>query len=298
MCGMTHLHVWHESFTCVTWHIYTCDMNNSRVWQDWFTRATWLIYKCENHFTCNTTHLHVWHDLFHVSDDSFSCHVPRHMRMSHQNTTWLIRMCDMTHSYLWHDSFISCVRWLILMWRATKTPQSAQSLKTHSYVWHDSFICVTWLVHARDIFLLSDMQHDSKKNDLPMTHSYVWCDSETAHVPTWLIICVTWLVKMRDMNYFFQFLCNLRRDSEQAHTPIRHVFFSPLVYECVTWLIYTRDMTHLHKRHGTKPSLTCHSLTCKGPFASDMWVSALCTHSLTCHSRTCHTCPFAFSSRL
>jgi len=37
MCDMTHLDVWHDSFTCVTWLIHTCDMTHSRVWHVPFT---------------------------------------------------------------------------------------------------------------------------------------------------------------------------------------------------------------------------------------------------------------------
>jgi len=29
MCDMTHSHVWHDSFTCVTWLIHMCDMTQS-----------------------------------------------------------------------------------------------------------------------------------------------------------------------------------------------------------------------------------------------------------------------------
>ena len=31
---MTHSHVWHDSFTCMTWHIHMYDMTHSHVWQD------------------------------------------------------------------------------------------------------------------------------------------------------------------------------------------------------------------------------------------------------------------------
>ena len=107
MCDATCLHVWRDSFICVTWltkrswkagvkmPLYVC--------HDSFVCVTWIIHMC--HVTC----WNVWHD-------SFIC------------VTWLIRMCDMTHSYVWRDSFI-CVTWLIHMCDMT-----------HSYVWRDSFI--------------------------------------------------------------------------------------------------------------------------------------------------------------
>ena len=109
MCDMTHSYVWHDSFVCVTWLIYTCGVTHSYVWHNSFTRVTWLIH------VCNMTHSHVWHG-------SFIC------------MTWLIHLCDMTHSRVWHDSFTH-VTWLIHMCDMTD-----------SYVWHDSFILVTWLI--------------------------------------------------------------------------------------------------------------------------------------------------------
>jgi len=62
-------HMWHNSFTCVTWLIHTCDMTHSHMWHDSFTHVTWLVR------TCDITHSHRWHDSF------------THM-------TWLIRICE------------------------------------------------------------------------------------------------------------------------------------------------------------------------------------------------------------
>jgi len=138
MCDMTHSHVrhdsficvtwlihmlWHDSFICATWLIHKCDMTHSYVRHDSFICVTWLILMCD------MTHPHVWHD-------SFIC------------TTWLIQKCDMSRWNVWHGLFI-CVTWLIHVCDMT-----------HSYAWHDSFICVTWLIHMCD-----------------MTHSYVWHNS-------------------------------------------------------------------------------------------------------------------------
>jgi len=75
MCDMTHLYVYHDSFTCVTWLI--------------------LIH------ICDMTHSYAWHALF-ICVTSFVC------------VTRLICLCDMTHSYVWHDSFTR-VTWLILI---------------------------------------------------------------------------------------------------------------------------------------------------------------------------------------
>jgi len=82
MFGMTHSYVWHDSFICVTWLVYTCDMTiricgmaNLYVWHDSFICVTWLLHMFD------MTHSYVWHD-------SFKC------------VTWLIHTCDMTHSYI------------------------------------------------------------------------------------------------------------------------------------------------------------------------------------------------------
>ena len=113
---MSHSHVWHDSFTCVTWLIHMCDVTHSYVWHDSFICATWLVHMCD------MTHSYVWHD-------SFIC------------VTWLVHICDATPSYVWRNSFIwetdsfICVTWLLHMCDVTR-----------SYVWHDSFICVTTLL--------------------------------------------------------------------------------------------------------------------------------------------------------
>jgi len=114
MCDMTHSHVWHDSFTCVTWPIYMCDMIHSHVWHDSFVCVKSLIYMCD------MTHPYVWHDSFmcltrtrqYVWYNSFTC-VTWLIHTSTPCVTWLIHMCDMTNSYVWHHSFIR-LTWLIL----------------------------------------------------------------------------------------------------------------------------------------------------------------------------------------
>jgi len=118
VCDMTHSYVSHDSFTCVTWLIYTCDMTHSSEWC--------AINACTWH--CGAI-CSVWHD-------AFIC------------VTWLIHVRDMIHSCAWHDSFMSgavcsvcydlfmCFRFSCDM--------------THSRVWHDWFIRVTWLIQVSD----------------------------------------------------------------------------------------------------------------------------------------------------
>jgi len=44
--------VWHDSFTCVTWH-YMRDMTPSHVWHDSITCVTWLLHMCDMTRSCS-----------------------------------------------------------------------------------------------------------------------------------------------------------------------------------------------------------------------------------------------------
>jgi len=55
---MTHSHVWHDTFACVTWHIHMCDMTHSYMSHD--------IHTCDVTVSsvCDMTSPHVRHDSF------------------------------------------------------------------------------------------------------------------------------------------------------------------------------------------------------------------------------------------
>jgi len=195
ICVSTHLHLWNGSFpydfsSDVTWCIHMCVV--TLIWMHqvtwcntmhsyvvnesyhtykrftthiWMHHVTWLFYECISHeppmnASCyNDTHLNASCNLMHsyVCRDSFTCVI------------WLIHVRDMTRmnlvpSQLDHISAkVLCVTCLFLMWR-----DSFPCSMTHPYVCHDSLICLTWLIHTRD-----------------MTHLFMWHDSyEAGALPT------------------------------------------------------------------------------------------------------------------
>ena len=110
LCDRTHLNMFHDLFTCVTWLIQMCDMTHWYVWHDSFIHVKWVIH------ICDMTYSYMWRD-------SFIC------------VTWLIQMCDMTHSDVWHDS-LTCVTCFL-----------DTCDMTQSHVWHDSFTYVDSSLH-------------------------------------------------------------------------------------------------------------------------------------------------------
>jgi len=104
-----------------------------------------------------------------------------------------------------------------------------------SHLWHVAFVCVTWLIHARDM-TCSNVWHDSfilvtriiSMRDVThrcnVTHPYVWRDSA---------ICVRWLINM-------------------CHDAFWCVSHDPFL--CMTWLIHLYVMTPTgdeRKKHET-----------------------------------------------
>jgi len=148
MCDMTRSHVWHDSFTWVTWLIHMCGMPPSYVWHNSLICVTWLVHMCDMTRSC------VWRD-------SFTC-VP-----------WLVHMYDMTHSYVWHDSSIR-VTWL------TGTTQESLPFKGAWRAVNETllFYKVQWHTHTH-----THTQWDLTLLQGTVTHKYL---RNTNHSPsTW-----------------------------------------------------------------------------------------------------------------
>jgi len=144
-CVMTYSHLWHYSFTCVTWLIYMCDVTWLYMWHDSWICLTRLVYLCD------MTHSRVWHD-------SFTC------------VTWLILVCDMTHLCARGGQAFKSLGCNMLMCHVSFTSSRVCDM-THSRVWHDSFTCTRWsslqetrLQYVNVSCLIHKQQNGGKRN--------------------------------------------------------------------------------------------------------------------------------------
>jgi len=163
-------YICHDSFTCVSWCVHACDMTHSNVRREAFISVTWLIQMHESCPICMCVMTCVF---TRVTWRIYMCGMPRFIRV-----TWLIHVCDMTHSHLWLDPSIP-VTWHIHLCGMTHSYLCLIHMcaMTQSCVCHDSFKCVIWLIHI-----------------CAMTHSYV-CHA--------LFISVPWLSHVCDMTHSY-----------------------------------------------------------------------------------------------
>ena len=87
MCGITHSHVWRDSFICLTWINYMCGMTHSYVWHHLFMCVVWLICLCD------MTHWYIWHICAGVT-------WPPHI----QKLDPCPFPANLSHPYTWHDA--------------------------------------------------------------------------------------------------------------------------------------------------------------------------------------------------
>jgi len=201
---LTHSHVWHDSFICVTCLIHTCDMTHSYAWHDSFIRLTWLIHTCD--MTHKISHFNI------ISESQQSETFTRE--------TWL-HMWIMTHSSYQNycDSltlkellsfWIPLTKWLVLWYhwrvvihiRGRVTPHVNEwfEKKTRHVTLHVNAPCHTFFtILCLDISFVFFRRHDTTTfvarcvtwliHMCDTTHPYVWHDSS---------ICVTRLIHMCD----------------------------------------------------------------------------------------------------
>ena len=234
--AQTHTRVWHDSFTCVTWLIHTCDLTHSHMWYDSFTRVTRLIKACRHasrdsleqarvprngryktnlhdSYMCVTWLIHVW-DVTHICPDGVVyMHTPQ---------------SDMTHSHVRHDSYM-CVTWLI----------------THTCVWHDSYmwvtrlkhVCVTWLTHAQmELCTLKRPSLTSLSLSFIVTNQYNLC-----HEPIQLMeLCTLKRPSLTSLSLSFI----VTNQYNLCHEPIQLMKLCTLKRPSLTCLIHMCDVTH------------------------------------------------------
>ena len=207
----------HESFTCVTWLIYTWDMTHPSVRHDSSI--------CEAYGVATISRLLKIIRLF--------CRIPSLLQGSFAKETYNFkeptnRSHPIAHSYVRHDSFV-CETWLMHMWDMN-----------HSYVRHDSSICETWLIHMWDMTHSCD-RHDSSILTLSLQRrsSLMWlnsCDS---------FMCVMGpigLLHMCDVTH-----TQVRHDSSILTNRLqrRQSYVCHDSFICETWLIHICAMTHM-----------------------------------------------------
>ena len=195
---MTHSHLWHDSFTCVRWHIRTRETTHTHVCPDSSVHITRHTRTFDDAFTCVTRLIHtcgMWHDLFtHVpwlvhKSDSYFAREPYKRDYILQNRP-VILTC--MHDDVWHSFFqvsrakepykrdyILQKRPIILtcmdddVWhssfqvlRANVSRHTCECVMSYtwmtwrSHVWHDACTRVAWLILK-----------------CGTTHSLVWPDS-------------------------------------------------------------------------------------------------------------------------
>ena len=179
-----HSYVWHDSFTCVTWLIHTCDMTRSYGWSDSFLCVVWLIplaqhmkMMCEWVFYCEHIQEGGYVTLFQCIPQIITlCHMTFFFFLIHTNVTHI----EMSHAF--HKSLL-CVTWLIHIYSLIHTNVTHIEM---SHAFHSSLLCVTWLIHSNDYMI-------------------TWCVIITS------LLCVTWLIHIFDMTRSYglsnSFLC-------------------------------------------------------------------------------------------
>jgi len=224
----TRLCVWHDAFTCETWHIHMREMTYSYA-------GVYMLRDCFNVSMCDLTHFYVKYDfvfgqwqgvrwLFghwysYAWHDSYRC-AKRLIHVCDMKicVTWLIHMCDMNYSYVWRESLA-----FIYIWDTFYSPE-----------WHGWCICVTWFIHVCDMTVHTYI----------MTYAYVctpnadvWHESfirggHVSFIRTWMALSMHMNI-MTGSRAFHDWIVSMPHD----------------IFVSVTWLIHTWNPPHSSKWH-------------------------------------------------
>jgi len=229
--ALTHLHVWHNSFTCVRRDSFitrrdclTCvsdvgdrcrfrvERHDSFTWDMTHLCKTWLIYVRCDWLVWDMTHYgEIW--LICVGRDSFIRDVAHlcETRLIYVRWDWLV--WDMTHL---------CGTWLI-------------------YVRHDSLVCATWLIYVgRDLFMW-DMAHLCETRLI-----YVRCD--------WLVrdmthLCGTWRIHMCDATHSAHYSYVRYHTGTHTHIGFTYIYMSHIVQYSLFVCAVSHRHRHTHRFH-------------------------------------------------
>ena len=277
-CAMIHSHLWHDSFTLVTWLFPTWCTSFEYVRHDAFSRVAWFLstwrhpfnppicfkyvpclslwYVCR--FTCLTRVNESWHTRVNES---------WHTRV---NDSWHTRVNESWHTCEGSFTRVTCETAHVSKreaWHTYETERRSDRFtcvtdKAHSHVLHDDKAhSHVWHHSWPDIFQ-GHMCH--------MTHSHVWHDSFTR---------VTWLFNT----------CDMTLDQ------------TPFTFMCAAWLFHTHDVTLSHVWRDSFTRVTWLFHTCDitlsyvaYPFCSTPSTYLFHTCAIT-HLQVWHVCHDSFT---
>jgi len=179
MCAMTHLHVYHESFTCMTWLCsnswpwlsHTCFVRDICLSSDslfdvlfifvhisrrkqkiWTFVTITCSYVCHGSFSCAPWRIYMC-DVIRVFPPFCQLCLCRIHMCVHDPLTcvpWLMRMRDMSQSHVWHDSLclgmsssVNCVRMCVYLCVCARAFFTCVTLTYVYMCFCVFFICVT-----------------------------------------------------------------------------------------------------------------------------------------------------------
>jgi len=291
MCDMTPSHVWHDSFTCVTWLLHMCDMTPSHMWHDSFTCVTWHFFTCSKSssstddmtsFTSSSTACekdvtsHIW--TRHITHINESCHsndwVMSHVQMSH--VTHMIESCP---TYEWVMSLV----WL------SHVPRTNESCHTHESATSltcSNTACGKWVTsHIWTRTNESRPTYEYVTSHMRMSHDI--CMSESRHTYEWvasLTSCNTASRKWVTSHTWTRDVTNMHESRHMYECAMSNMFDMAHSY---MW----RESSHVwhgvyvirHTRHVTRDSEN------ESRHTHEHVTSEICMSHVTCMNAPCHT---------